>query len=95
MPHGDRVLHPNCYVCNASVSADGAPDVSEHAFARGPTQAAANPHIIPISSVAVGAAGAAGATGVAVAVGVAAGAAVAVGGAIIFVVDWHSLQGFC
>ena len=24
MPHGDLVLHPNCYVCNVRVPADGA-----------------------------------------------------------------------
>ena len=34
MSHGERVLHPNCYVCNARVSADDVFDVSEHAYAR-------------------------------------------------------------
>ena len=34
MPHGERILDPNCHVCIARVFADGVPYVLEHMHAR-------------------------------------------------------------
>ena len=86
MPHGGRAFQPNCFACDVSAT-DSVSDTMHQAVLKCAwTQAAGNPHIISIFSVA----GVAGVASVAVAVAVVVGAAVP-----IVVVGWRGSETFC